>query len=321
MLVVLKWCEKHKALRGMGGESMGVVVQKLLRVIFFFILMGPVLVAFPWLLVVALPYLYTYVDLSELKAGRKSAWFCSWRIWAFLRRYFSLTLVKTSDLDPAKVYVFAVHPHGILPFGGMMNMSSDLTGFEELFPGIPRRGLAASFTFYIPLYRDFLLAAGICDAARYTARGLLEQGISIYLVPGGATEALYSAPDSDTLVLKKRLGFVRLALQHGASIVPVFSFNETNTFAQFSSSNALLNRLKAQFQAIFGISLPLIKNIIPCRVPVTSVCGEPLHLPRIEQPSDDETRRYLDLYIAKLQALYEQHKSYNLDPHKKLIIL
>ena len=159
------------------------------------------------------------------------------------------------------------------------------------------------------------------DAARYTARGLLEQGISIYLVPGGATEALYSAPDSDTLVLKKRLGFVRLALQHGASIVPVFSFNETNTFAQFSSSNALLNRLKAQFQAIFGISLPLIKNVIPRRVPVTSVCGEPLHLPRIEQPSDDETRRYLDLYIAKLQALYEQHKNYNLDPHKKLIIL
>ena len=321
VVCVLKWCEKHRALRGMGGESMGIFVQKALRIVFFFILTFPVLYAFPLLLIVALPYIYTYIDLSELNVGRKSAWFCSWRIWTFLRNYFSLQLIKTVDLDPRKTYIFAVHPHGILPFGGMMNMSSDITGFELLFPGIQRRGLAASFTFYIPLYRDFLLAAGICDAARYTARGLLEKGISIYLVPGGATEALYSSPDADILVLKKRLGFIRLALQHGASVVPVFSFNETNTFSQFSGNNSILNRIKAQFQAIFGISLPLIKNIIPRRVPVTSVCGKPIDLPKIPEPSDEIVRYHLDRYINELQALYQQHKSYNLDQNKYLEIL
>jgi 2-acylglycerol O-acyltransferase 2 len=323
LLVVglLKWCERYRALRGMGGESMGVLVQKGLRVAFFFILTSPALLQWPWLLVLALPYLYTYIDLSELHQGRKSPWFGTWRIWYYLRDYFSLRLIKTADLDPHKTYIFAAHPHGILPFGGMMNMSADLTGFTELFPGIERRGLAASFTFYIPLYRDFLLAAGICDAARYTARGLLERGISIYLVPGGATEALYSSPDEDTLVLRKRLGFVRLALQYGASIVPVFSFNETNSFSQFSTQNQCLNRIKAQFQAIFGLSLPLIKNIIPRRIPITSVCGKPLELPKIPEPTDEEVRRYLDLYIRELETLYENYKHLNLNDKKKLVII
>ena len=33
------------------------------------------------------------------------------------------------------------------------------------------------------------------------------------VVPGGASEALYCSPNEDKLILKSRLGFVRLALQ------------------------------------------------------------------------------------------------------------
>lgn len=50
---------------------------------------------------------------------------------------------------------------------------------------------------------------------RYSARKLLDDGYSILLVPGGATEALYAKPKCNAVYLKKRLGFVKLAMQTG----------------------------------------------------------------------------------------------------------
>ena len=39
-----------------------------------------------------------------------------------------------------------------------------------------------------------------------------------------ATEALYGDASKDVVYLTKRTGFIRLALETGASLVPVFSF-------------------------------------------------------------------------------------------------
>lgn len=41
---------------------------------------------------------------------------------------------------------------------------------------------------------DLLLYCGGLDAARYNAVNVLEQGKSLILCPGGATEALYAFP-------------------------------------------------------------------------------------------------------------------------------
>ena len=45
--------------------------------------------------------------------------------------------------------------------------------------------------------------------------------------PGGADEAGFTAPGAASLILLKRRGFVELALEHGASLVPVFNFGVT----------------------------------------------------------------------------------------------
>lgn len=43
---------------------------------------------------------------------------------------------------------------------------------------------------------------------------------------GGAQESLNAKPGHYQIVLKKRKGFIKLVLQTGASLVPVFSFGE-----------------------------------------------------------------------------------------------
>jgi hypothetical protein len=54
-----------------------------------------------------------------------------------------------------------------------------------MFPQINFRVLAATFCFYVPIYRDMLMYGGVVDAARYSAHRVLQRGHSLALVPGG----------------------------------------------------------------------------------------------------------------------------------------
>ena len=55
------------------------------------------------------------------------------------------------------------------------------------------------------------------------------------LVPGGVQEVLHMRHDAEVLYLKNRLGFVRLALQHGAPLVPAFAFGQCHMCAHPST--------------------------------------------------------------------------------------
>ena len=104
----------------------------------------------------------------------------------------NMKLVRTVELDPKNKYIMGIHPHGILPFGSIVNLCSNVNNAQELLKGLKLRTLAASFCFYLPGYRDLLLAGGVMDAARYVARRVIDNGYSIFLVPGGELVAALS---------------------------------------------------------------------------------------------------------------------------------
>ena len=55
---------------------------------------------------------------------------------------------------------------------------------------------------------------------------------------GGAREALKSRPKSMNLTLNSRKGFIRLAIRHGASVIPAISFGENDVYQTVSSYRA-----------------------------------------------------------------------------------
>lgn len=57
-------------------------------------------------------------------------------IFKFMRDYYPITLVKTSDLDPQKNYIFGYHPHGVFTEGASIGLNTEACGFCEKFPGI-----------------------------------------------------------------------------------------------------------------------------------------------------------------------------------------
>ncbi|KAG7280226.1 hypothetical protein CRUP_037587 [Coryphaenoides rupestris] len=117
-------------------------------------------------------------------------------------------LVKTADLSPSKNYILGVHPHGIMCAGGYTCFSTEGCGFAEAFPGMRSSLAVLSGLFRIPLFREYIMASG------------------------GAEESLSSAPGVHAVVMRQRKGFVRMALQYGADLVPVYSFGENELFRQ-----------------------------------------------------------------------------------------
>lgn len=53
-------------------------------------------------------------------------------------------------------------------------------------------------------------------------------GHAITIVVGGAAESLSAHPGTADLTLRKRFGFIKMAIKEGADLVPVFSFGEND---------------------------------------------------------------------------------------------
>jgi 2-acylglycerol O-acyltransferase 2 len=318
--------EKKAAMRGTNREPLSPVADRSLRLFFLFILSAPVIYIHPYIFgPIVLLYLPSFIDQGEKTGKRVSSVVKNAFIWRWIAKYFSLSVVAAGEkLDPKKSYIIGCHPHGFLPIGTMVNCLTNITKVNETFlNGVPVRTLAASFCFYIPIYRDIVLGGGVIDAARYNARAALDEGYSIILVPGGATEGLYAHPGPQRLVLRKRHGFVKLAIETGAHLVPAFSFGETDCYRQLSSKWPWVKKFQHKFQRIFGLSLPLVTNIIPRRTKITTVFGAPIPVEKNENPTHEQVDAVLEKYIKALHELFDAHaEKYIKDPeHRKLIIV
>lgn len=181
-----------------------------------------------------------------------------------------LNLLEEAELDPSKNYVFGYHPHGIISMGALANFGTEATSFSDLFPGIRASLLTLASNFKIPIYREFILSLGIASVSRKSCEYILSSGPgrSIIIVIGGASESLSARPGTADLTLKKRLGFIRMAIRHGADLVPTFSFGENDLYEQVDNSQGtLLWKAQKKMQKFLGFTMPLFhaRGIFNCK--------------------------------------------------------
>ncbi|XP_072837244.2 diacylglycerol O-acyltransferase 2 isoform X1 [Pogona vitticeps] len=256
------------------------------------------------------------------KGGRSSSWIRSLAVWDHFRDYFPIQLVKTHDLLPSHNYIIGVHPHGILCIGAFCNFVTRSTGFCEKFPGIkPFLGTLAG-NFRLPGIREYLMSGGLYPVTRRGIEYLVSRngtGNAVAIVVGGAAESLSCQPGVTKLILSRRKGFVKMALQHGAHLVPAFSFGENDLFQQVhfeegSWVRSLQNRVRKFFGVapcfFYGRGFTSVHSwgFLPFPRPVTTVIGEPLMLPKVEQPTREMVDRYHAMYVQALRKLFDEHK-------------
>jgi hypothetical protein len=247
-----------------------------------------------------------------------------------MRDYFPITLTKTADFDPNKNYIMAVHPHGIMSASAYLNFATEATGWSEKFPGIKSHPLTLASHFRFPLHRDIVMLSGACSVSRESCVHILTKqgnGNAIQIVIGGAAEALDAHPGTVSLVLKRRKGFVRLALQHGASLVPVFSFGENELYQLVGTSR--IRQFQDWATRLIGVA-PVVfhgrgmfqytMGLLPYRKPVNTVVGKPIEVEKNTNPSQEDVDRLHERYITSLIELFDQYKGQFGAPYKDLTI-
>jgi len=269
---------------------------------------------------------YMLMDDAPFRGGRFLPSLRKRLFWKHFAAYFPMSLTRTAKLDPKRNYIFGYHPHGVISMGALCNFATEATDFSALFPGIDLRLLTLGLNFRIPVFREYLLGMGVNDVSRKSIEGNLARGpgASVMIVIGGARESLETAPGTNKLILGNRKGFVKLALQKGASLVPVYSFGETDLFGVYASSR--FRRLQLRLQKQLGFAIPFFfgraltggvlhrvfgmnRGVMPLRMPVQSVVGKPIHVDApVPKPTQEQIDELHARYVAGLQEIYDDWK-------------
>jgi hypothetical protein len=318
-----------------------------------FITLFFMMLAIPVFWIIMVPYIiYLVFDHSSSNGNvvsRYSEWFRGLDVWTQFCNFFPVRIHKTHDLEPTwteievkddvykflwfswkkkpylrKVatgpkYIFGLHPHGVVSLSGFGAVGTNGSNWSGIFPGIPTCLLTLINQFYIPLHREYLLALGITSANRGNALKILEQNYSIAIVVGGAQEALLARPDSNDIVLAKRQGFVKLALEsENTGLVPCYCFGENDLYNILEPGDESFGK-KLQFwlKKTFGFTLPFFHargvfnydfGLLPWRRQVTLVTGKPIMIPYKPDYTKVDIDNYHKLYMDALKELFDEYK-------------
>lgn len=134
---------------------------------------------------------------------------------------------------------------------------------------------------------------------------------------GGSQEVIHARPGNYHLVLKDRKGFIKIAMQTGASLVPVFSFGENDIYDQPQNENgSKLSNLQNFVKRLTGITPPIVIGrgflqysfgLIPRRHPITTFVGAPIDVTLNPSPTDKEINELHLKFIDKLKHLFNDH--------------
>ena len=214
-------------------------------------------------------------------------------------------------------YVFAVSPHNVLPIsfiafspgGPLMRL------LGRRLPSVAgSRGVASSAIFYVPLMRHLWGWLGLTSATRANISALLGSGSSVVICPGGVREAMYMDHRVETLFLRERRGFVRLALLHCAPIVPVFAFGQRDAFRWWrppmGEAMGSLSRTIGYVPMLFWGRLG---SPLPYKTRLTLAVGSPLARPAGlapgDAPSAEQVEATLGAYVDAIKALFDERKA------------
>lgn len=211
---------------------------------------------------------------------------------------------KPPPAGDARVLCF--HPHGLLCCAWTLGNTCSALRTSSV------SWLAADSLLALPLISDFLRCCATLPVSAPTFRRLLALRTNVALLPGGFEEATLFARGRERVFIKSRRGFIKLALQHGASLQPCYGFGESHTYHAFTGFLRLrlwLCSFRVPAVAGFGTLRTAFLPFLPdASAKMTLVVGKPLRLPRIEDPSAADVATWHGAYVAALTELFDAHK-------------
>lgn len=141
-------------------------------------------------------------------------------------------------------------------------------------------------------------------------------GRAITIVVGGARESLDAQPHSLRLVLRRRKGFVKLAIRTGADLVPTLAFGENELYDQVDpEQHPFIHKCQLVIKKVLGFTVPLFHargvfnydyGLMPYRRSINIVTGRPIRVHQTSKPEVEYVDEIHGLYVKELERIWEE---------------
>lgn len=243
-------------------------------------------------------------------------------------RYFSYRMIFEELPSPKegnpeyRPRIMVAPPHGVFPYGNILAMLAYPTLCGDTF-----RGLAASSALRPPFFKQILRSIGVVDASRQVARKTLENGESLGISTGGVAEVFETNEDDECILLKVRIGLIKLAIRTGSDLVPCYLFGNTKLLSCWAGEGIPKARSILEYiSRKVGFALILIYGRfglpVPRRIPILAVMGKPIptHHIKCEEPTPEQIKEVQDALISEMQRIFDCYKGLYGWQEKTLII-
>ncbi|OLQ07977.1 Acyl-CoA wax alcohol acyltransferase 2 [Symbiodinium microadriaticum] len=210
-------------------------------------------------------------------------------------------LMAAGHWDKGQNYVVCWHPHGAFSISAFFFVAHY---WAQNFPSKkPAKQFVsiAPLLFRVPLMSEYLLLCHARRQDRKTFSKLLSQGATVAVNPGGLYEQVATDANQERLFFPANLGFVRLAIQHGTPLLPIYCFGENQLFRTAEWVRNINHFLYRKFKVGNFLILGLFG------IPVTPLLpSPPVDVgPKEAEPSDARVHEVYTKYVAALQEMFK----------------
>ena len=194
----------------------------------------------------------------------------SWSLWKAWLRFvaFEAILDKQSKTDISNLRneknIMAFCPHGIFPFAFGLGVLPETA--QKAFGVF--RPVVATAVWAFPIVGTIIRWLDGIDASREVLDRVMASEDRVGIIPGGIAEIFESYPkrgihpDEECAIVRK--GILRMAIEHGRAIVPIYCFGSTKMFRllQLPILERLSNLLRISLVSVVVVVL-FLHRIIP----------------------------------------------------------
>ena len=237
-------------------------------------------------------------------------------------KYFSFTMI-TEGVHKSRINIIVAPPHGVFPYGNIMAVLT-----WPVLHGCYLRSIASSAALRAPIIKQIMKSIGAEDAYRTVARKLLDDGNQLGISTGGVAEVFETNAQDECIVLKERVGLIKLAIRTGADLVPCYVFGNTKIMGCWAGEGVFpgLRSILEPISRKLGLATVVIIGRfglpIPRRVPIFAVGGTPIPTKHIqcEDPSPELVKETQDKLLKAMEEVFEKYKGLYGWKDKRLII-
>ena len=199
------------------------------------------------------------------------------------------------------------HPHGI------GSASQAVHNVHLIDPSVSRaRGVCHSVFHYIPIISNIVRINKLIPSDYETIKRVVKNE-SIIISIGGVDEMGRSKPKQLELVIRKRKGIFKIALETGTPIVPVLTYGENELFPE--TDNKILLSINKYMYDTFRLrspypSLESLQNWLKLTTqpldPIYTYTGRPIYVKKIENPTIRQIDIVRRIYIQRVRELFKE---------------